>query len=440
MNQPPNPPDDANALSRRTTPTWEMELLLSGAAVFAMVQLAQALPGWAAYLMPRLDLDFQEIMRLLFIYANAAVLVLVLTFVLHLVLRAYWVGLVGMNSVYPKGMNWDAVRAGPIGKSLLMKRWPNMPDAIERADNRATVVFSVGIGMALVFVPIMIAVASMYALAAGIAWLFGVPRALFFIFLGLVGLWMLPYFGALALDKALGHRLKPDGWLRRATAGVISVYTAAGMSRESNPLVALYSSNVGERRGSFTVFLVMMIALGMTWVSSVATRDDLGPGSYGAFPDPQPGMGDSVDGRHYASRRDGDTSPDLPYLPDLVSSGKYVRLIIPYVPAWHAHLLRDCPLSAAEDPDDDHERERARRAVGLDCLAKGFEVRLNGELIAESPDWYTEPRQDLRGLVYMIPAVALAEGRHELSVLPRPERAPEEGVPPPQPFLIPFWR
>jgi hypothetical protein len=438
MTSPPSLPDDANALARRTTPTWEMELLLSGAAVFAMVQLAQALPGWAAYLMPRLDLHVQEIMRLLFVYANAAVLVLVLTFVLHLVLRAYWVGLVGMNSVYPEGMKWDAVRAGPIAKSLLMKRWPKTSDAIERADNRATVVFSVGIGMALIFVPIMIAVAGVYVLAVAIAWLVGEPRALTFIFLGLLVLWMLPFLAALALDKVLGHRLRPDGWLRRATAGVISVYSAAGMSRDSNPLVTLYSTNVGERRGSFTVVLVMMIALGMTWVSLVATSDELGPGSFAAFPDPRRGMSDSVDGRHYASRRDGDTSPDLPYLPDLVSSGRYVRLVIPYVPALHGHLLRDCPASATEDADA--ERERARRAARLDCLAKGFEVRINGQLLAEGPDWYTEPRHDLRGLVYMIPAAALAEGRHELSVLPRPARAPKADEATPQPFIIPFWR
>ena len=34
--------DDPHALPRRTTPTWEVELLISGVAVFAMLQL----PGW----------------------------------------------------------------------------------------------------------------------------------------------------------------------------------------------------------------------------------------------------------------------------------------------------------------------------------------------------------------------------------------------------------
>ena len=37
--------DDPQQLPRRTTPTWDMELLLSGATVFALVQLATWLPG-----------------------------------------------------------------------------------------------------------------------------------------------------------------------------------------------------------------------------------------------------------------------------------------------------------------------------------------------------------------------------------------------------------
>ena len=47
--------DTPIALPKRTTPTWETELLLSGATVFALFQAAQALLAWAAYLLPRLD-------------------------------------------------------------------------------------------------------------------------------------------------------------------------------------------------------------------------------------------------------------------------------------------------------------------------------------------------------------------------------------------------
>jgi hypothetical protein len=43
MDQPRRVADDsADKLPKHTTPTWEVELLISGVAVFAMMQL----PGW----------------------------------------------------------------------------------------------------------------------------------------------------------------------------------------------------------------------------------------------------------------------------------------------------------------------------------------------------------------------------------------------------------
>jgi len=34
----------------------------------------------------------------------------------------------------------------------------------------------------------------------------------------------------------------------------------------------------------------------------------------------------------------------------------------------------------------------------------------------------------------------LNDGRHEVSVLPKPEQEPEPDEDPPQPFVIAFWR
>ena len=76
----------------------------------------------------------------------------------------------------------------------------------------------------------------------------------------------------------------------------------------------------------------------------------------------------------------------------------------------------------------------------LRCLADAFSVSLDGVPVTQPPEWYTDPGRDLRGLLYMLPARGLAPGRHELAVLPPPEKPPAEGEEPEQPFLIPFWR
>src|SRR5690606_8049809 len=86
-------------LPRDTTPTWEVELLISGVAVFAMLQL----PGWldANYfaLRPRLAEVWLQPLSPLHMYLKGAAVILAVTFVLHLICRAHWIALVGMSSV-----------------------------------------------------------------------------------------------------------------------------------------------------------------------------------------------------------------------------------------------------------------------------------------------------------------------------------------------------
>src|SRR6187431_1541919 len=82
----------------RTAPTWEVELLISGVAVFAMLQL----PGWLDDRMfalePRVDNVWRMVISLAYFYAKSAAVVLAVTFALHLLLRAQWIALVGMDS------------------------------------------------------------------------------------------------------------------------------------------------------------------------------------------------------------------------------------------------------------------------------------------------------------------------------------------------------
>ena len=91
--------DSPRGLPAKTTPTWEVELLISGVAVFAMLQLPGLLDDWLLALEPRVGGDWRMVLILAYIYAKSAVVVLAATFVLHLLLRAIWIALVGLHSV-----------------------------------------------------------------------------------------------------------------------------------------------------------------------------------------------------------------------------------------------------------------------------------------------------------------------------------------------------
>lgn len=64
-------------LPQHTTPTWEVELLISGVAVFAMLQLPVWLDRQMFALTPRLDTDLAGVVLPLYVYLKSAALILV---------------------------------------------------------------------------------------------------------------------------------------------------------------------------------------------------------------------------------------------------------------------------------------------------------------------------------------------------------------------------
>ena len=81
--------------------SWEAELLISTVAIFGTVQMFKLIDWSVIYFINTLaPQDYIVGFSICFI-SLLAVSVLATMFVIHFMLRAYWVGLVGLNSVFP---------------------------------------------------------------------------------------------------------------------------------------------------------------------------------------------------------------------------------------------------------------------------------------------------------------------------------------------------
>jgi hypothetical protein len=93
-----------------TSPTWELELFLSGALVFAMLQLPGVVDHFFSRLEPTVAGTARTVVLNIGLYAKAIAYTLLLTFSIHLIGRAQWVALMGLQSVYPSGIRWDELK------------------------------------------------------------------------------------------------------------------------------------------------------------------------------------------------------------------------------------------------------------------------------------------------------------------------------------------
>lgn len=426
----PPPADDAlSRLPRHTTPTWEVELLISGVAVFAMLQL----PGWLDdryfALLPRFDADWVQPLKMVYIYLESAALILAGTFSLHLLLRAQWIALVGMYSVFPEGIRWERLRMGAVQREVETERYPGRDATIDRADNRATIVFSVGVTLASTLLYITALIACIFAAAIGVATLAGLRVDVS----SVLGYCTIAVFAPMAIamlaDRRFGDRLREGSMARRVLKAVLRLYGHTGiMQRSSNPTFSLLASHGGEHRVNLLTLGVFFVASAVVLLAIYSGTAPRNVGSYSLFPAFSDGSR-TLDGAHYDDRRNPARDPAVAFIDSAVADKAYLRLVVPYSPQDDSPVLRaDCPAAASPEGD-------GRAAALLDCLQRLHAVALDGKPLASLRyELGDDARTDRPALVAMIDVRALAPGRHELQVARNRRGKPDD------PWRIPFWR
>lgn len=425
-------PNTADAVLDRTARTWEVELLISGVAVFAMLQL----PGWLDDRMfalePRLGDDWRTVLSLAYFYAKSAAVVLAVTFATHLLLRALWIALVGMHSVYPEGVRLERLRMGPIQRAIEEARSQTTADAIERADNRASVVFAIGVSVALIIASVCLGFCGMLLLATLLNQAAGWQLDPMNVIVGVFGVVMVPFFAASWLDHSVGARLSPGGLAHRAIDALLRFYTRIGMGRRNNHIIAILSSHGGERKVMALVVGVMMAAIIGVFVAYYFMSTGGGPGSYANFPDSKTM---AIDPAHYDNQRNPARDRALPYVQSAVVVGPYLQLVVPYRPERDAAAMRGCATRTAALAAE------ALAGARLACLQALHTVTLDGVPQADLRyEIASDPRTDRPALLAMIDVRTLAPGRHELRVARPPRAARKPDKDDPGFDRIAFWR
>jgi hypothetical protein len=450
----PSPDDGATPVrvvgvgAKVVSPAWELELLISGAVTVALLQAPGAIADAQRAVAPHLAGGAEMAVFFAALYARAMVYALSVTFLLNLVARAYWVGLVGLQSVYPDGPRWERYRAGPFVKSEYRSRLASLPSAIARVDDFASVVFSFGFLIALVVLLSSVAAGVVGAAAFALARLVpGAPPAselLRWLLLALI----VPGTLATLVDKAVGPRLAPDGAAARLLrAGVRVAYVTSGMWVFGPAFVTLFTNL--RRRAFYPLFysaFALTFALAAADFLADAGALDSGSALYvPADPDLR-----GVHAEHYESmRRPGAAGAAATIQSDVVTD-PYLRVFIPYdAERVNAAVPRVCPDVAPQRPAGFHigrPRDAADTAAAgrgadaaLACLARLHAITLDGRPVAGLRLRFTEhPQTGQPGLVGMLPLAGVAPGEHLLRV----GRPPREGAQPAgaAAFEIPFWR
>jgi hypothetical protein len=427
---------------RDTTPTWEVELLVSGAVLFGLFQvppfiLADWAARWSHLSVVAAGVGAAAVLLLLTIFYA-----LIGCFVVHLTLRAYWVALVGTHSVFPRGVRWEKQREyGPIQSRLAQRRVRPLPEFIARVDNAASLVFASGFVMGASVLASALTIGVFGVLLWGAVAAFGVKRGL--VVAAAVYFPTMVVLGAApVIDYRRGGRIDPDSRFGRALTAALQVAQGV-LPAGVRSMATVLSSNMPKRVVYAATALGFVGAMGTAMsrvLPPVAGKDLSGASNYRFFSAFAPGA--AMPPLRYGNLRGPwEASHSGPSIESEVVTGPYVRLFVPYRPARHNDALpAACPgLRALTDlPDEPTAADRAAADAVLRCAARVHRVRLDRQPVADVRyHFLMDPAANRRGFVAYLPVSSLVPGEHLLEVWGA-RRPGDTG--PDTPYEIPFWK
>lgn len=430
---------------------WELELLISGAVVFALLQLPSEVTRLFESVDATLSPGMGMLAFLLYYYAKLILYTLISSFIVHLCARAYWVGLIGLEAVFPVGIRWEDKQYGPITRETYEERMPRLQTLIDRADRFCSVIFSFAFSIVFIFAySIFIG-----GVASGIAWL--ISQAFFggTHWVGITMALILPFslmpFTLNVLDRTAGRKWAPESRKRRLLKRMLVMQYYMQIMPAYGPVFSTLFTNI-NKKAIYPVFLVLLMGLfGYFIVVDVMFRRGLvAADGYAFLPDVAGAAGVVPSSYENLTPRD-DPFMNRPTIQADIIRDPYVKLFVPYLPRRHNPAMTErCPgveplggegvrLEEIAQPPADS----AKMAAVLDCWARLQPVTLDGRVITPTFRFYTHPVTGVRGKIAYLPATPLASGEHRLTIAqtPRgtdtPELAAKRAA---NPYVILFWR
>jgi hypothetical protein len=419
----------------------ELELLISGVFAFALLTIPSRLfEFWSSN---EVHLDGAIFYALLFAFTVGVGLCysLGIAFVIHLAIRGYWVGLVGLKASFPGGIHWDRIPLmGPASRAFHRTMIGDLSEVIDRVDRTASVLFAMTILIALSLVwtgtlGLFLAIPS-----ALIGSLFEHNMRATVIAFCILNLPIVVIATAIpVLDKVVANREaagQPMERLQRLVHRLLRMLGTMVPQRLIAPVQLTLQSNLGTRGFGAVYYLVPMLAL---LIGVVHIAGSLKFSLFDRYPViSTEAVEHGMLSAHYESMRGpDDVLLRYPMIPADRIEARQLRLFIPH------RVQRDNELAIERCTGLDKGRNLAKGAAAArsatDCVASMWEVTLDGVPVSLAEFLPTERRDlGLRGLTGYINLRDKPRGRHDLR-LRWNVGAGDEGPMREREYLIPFW-
>ena len=425
--------------------SWNLELVISGAALYATLSLPELLDSALNYYRYNLMLNndyFHDILPIQVIgLSKGACYVLFAAFLVNFIMRAFWVGLVGLLAVYPDGIKYDQIyNLSKYAQKEYARRMGRLSDYAIRLDQRCNVIFALAFMLTITLLGVAFLYCILVVSVTLIQWLLSPTAYATFeriatpILLGFFVVYMIMML-VMNLPKFRDNpRLAPASFKLTQASSLMFL----GLYRPAVYILFTFYSQIPKailqrRLLTFTLFftgvLIVSMVIEITQHSGAVSAFD--GRSFITFRDP----GRTADANSFDNLRPASELIKKASIQSDVIREPYIRLFIAYPKMLDAELNKRFIEPAWSDTLTKEEKRKERASWYLQTFAKYFQVAMNDSVYQQPEYLFTQrPDNDQRGLTTVLPAENLPVGKNVLKIT-----VPDSANKPKMYYQIPFW-
>lgn len=435
-------PDEQDKLRELTTQSWNLELAISGVAMFAILQLPDLLESAFSYVQFNFLTQSNGIADMLpglaYSMIRATCYVLFVAFLANFVMRAFWVGLVGLLAVFPSGIQYNRI---PFSTPYAQQRMADELGPLDRyilwLDKRCNIVFALAFQMVF----LLIVVALLYVIGF-VLYLVVQPNVPAPVWSGIkiaVGVLVVMFYLAFIVLNQKKIKETPRGIQLNYQLTKAAHLLSMGMYRHSSYVTNTFYSNIrpGKLFKTFAIFMLVFFVVLFIEIMADASRSS-GRASLFNRRHLYSARIDSlyVEPNAYDNQRAEGAWVGVASIQSDVIREPYLRLFIAYPKALDTLLTQVAPEPTWSDTLSLQSRRRQYALWSHQQISRLIRITINDSTYAQPDLFFTKAgTQEQHGWQTVLVPGNLKTGSNLLRVAlqdPRKKEA-EELV------AIPFW-
>ena len=420
-------------LRRLEKESWQAELLISGLALYGTLHLPKFVYWVADTLINVLPVDYYLAGYAISFLYLFGISILTTFFIIHFILRAYWIGLIGLNSVFPNGYKVEGGFYSEIYSRLVAKMLPTVRESIKEIDKLCSGLFSGAFVFILMYG--MMSVTLGVLLVIYMATNDYIPKIVWII-LGILYLIVNVIMMAFAF-MGKSEKFRNNEKLQTNFFKISKIYGNINTPFFYKPLSQIMftsQSNTEKLSSNLKVgmpFIIIAMVLSMYYLfqSNIGIMIDKGSGDQINIHD------NTVYSNNYLDQYEIDQNIFVPVIDSDIISGPYVKLFIPILS--NEKYLRE-ELCGEYEKDEALSRDENRiekRKFYLKCVEQYVHVSINDAEYNPEFLQHNHIQAGRRGVQCYIPSSILSPGQNKLKV----EKTKNEAKEIYDSYIINFW-